>query len=278
MKYKIIMDSMSNLIEGEKLADDVDLSIVPLILRVGEEDYVDDGKQDVKALLDVIEDKKKKVDCKTACPSPHAFLTQFTGADKYIVITLSSKVSGSYNSACNAKMLAEHPDDIFVLDSMSDCGVMELLARYAIDLIHEGKSFEEIQKSLEEYRSQVNILFVIDKYDSLIKAGRVSKLVASIASVLKIKPLGIAKGGEIRIQEKVRTLEGTLKRLVINIGKFCENTKDKICIISHTVNLEKAKLVKQMIEEKYQFKEIIIRDNSLVNSYYGLKNALMVSF
>ena len=85
-------------------------------------------------------------------------------------------------------------------------------------------------------------------------------------------------GGEIRIQEKVRTLEGTVKRLIVNIEKFCAATKDKVCIISHTLNPEKANMVKDMIKEKYQFKEIIIRDNSLVNSYYGLTGCVMVSF
>ena len=263
MKYKIILDSMSNLVQGDKLADDVD--------------YVDDGHNDLSEIIPMVL-KDKKLESSTSCPSPHAFLDCMKGADKYIIITLSQRVSGSYNSACLAKTMAEDPSSVFVLDSMSDCGVIELIARKAIDLIHEGKSFEEICDTIEKYREEVNILFIVDRYDTLIRKGRVNKLVASIASILKIKPLGIAKGGEIRIQEKVRTLEGTVKRLIVNIEKFCADTKDKVCIISHTLNPEKADMVKDMIKEKYQFKEIIIRDNSLVNSYYGLTGCVMVSF
>ena len=277
MKYKIILDSMSNLVQGDKLADDVDLDVVPLTLRLNDVDYVDDGHNDLSEIIPMVL-KDKKLESSTSCPSPQAFLDCMKGADKYIIITLSQRVSGSYNSACLAKTMAEDPSSVFVLDSMSDCGVIELIARKAIDLIHEGKSFEEICDTIEKYREEVNILFIVDRYDTLIRKGRVNKLVASIASILKIKPLGIAKGGEIRIQEKVRTLEGTVKRLIVNIEKFCADTKDKICVISHTLNPEKAKMVKDMIKEKYQFKEIIIRDNSLVNSYYGLTGCVMVSF
>lgn len=277
MKYKIILDSMSNLIPGDKLADDVELNVVPLTLRLNDADYVDDGHNDLSKIIPMVL-KDKKLASSTSCPSPQAFLDCMTGADKYIIITLSQLVSGSYNSACLAKTMAEDPSSVFVLDSMSDCGVIELLARNAIDLIHEGKTFEEICSEIEKYRQEVNILFIVDRYDTLIKKGRVNKLVASIASILKIKPLGIAKGGEIRIQEKVRTLEGTVKRLIVNIEKFCADTKDKICIISHTLNLDKALMVKEMIKEKYHFKDIIVRDNSLVNSYYGLTGCVMVSF
>lgn len=277
MKYKIILDSMSNLVQGDKLADDVDLDVVPLTLRLNDVDYVDDGHNDLSEIIPMVL-KDKKLESSTSCPSPKAFLDCMKGADKYIIITLSQRVSGSYNAACLAKTMAEDPSSVFVLDSMSDCGVIELIARKAVDLIHEGKSFEEICDTIEKYREEVNILFIVDRYDTLIRKGRVNKLVASIASILKIKPLGIAKGGEIRIQEKVRTLEGTVKRLIVNIEKFCADTKDKVCIISHTLNPEKANMVKDMIKEKYQFKEIIIRDNSLVNSYYGLTGCVMVSF
>ncbi len=277
MKYKIIVDSMSNLTNQDVLSEDVPVSVVPLSLRINGKDYVDDGSEKVEDIMKLIS-AEKKIESSTGCPSPKAFLDEMTGADRYIVITISQKVSGSYNSACLAKSMLENPDSCFVLDSMSDCGVIELLARKAIDLIHGGKDFDEICREVEAYRSEVNILFIINKFDSLIRTGRVSKLVASIASILKIKPLGIAKGGEIRIQEKVRTIEGTVKRLIVNIEKFCANTQDRICVISHTLNLTSALNVKKLIEEKYHFKEIIIRENRLVNSYYALEGCVMVSF
>ncbi len=277
MKYKIIVDSMSNLIPGDKLADDVDLAVVPLTLRLNDVDYVDDGHNDLSTIIPSVQNEKK-VTSTTSCPSPQAFINEMNGADKYIVLTISHKVSGSYNAACLAKTMVEDPSSVFVLDTMSDCGVIELLARKAIDLIHEGKDFDEIGKTLEASRDEFNILFIIDRYDSLIRTGRVSKLVASIASILKIKPLGICKGGEIRIQEKVRTIEGTVKRLIANVEKFCTDTTDRICIISHTLNPEKAKEIMELIKEKFHFKEIILRDNSLINSYYALEGCVMVSF
>lgn len=277
MKYKIIVDSMSNLIPGDKLADDVELAVVPLTLRLNGMDYVDNGHNDLVTIIHDVQNEKK-VTSTTSCPSPQAFLEELKGADKYIIITISHKVSGSFNSATLAKSMVGDPSSVFVLDSMSDCGVIELIARKAIDLIHEGKDLDEIGKTLEAFRDEVNILFIIDRYDSLIRTGRVSKLVASIASILKIKPLGICKGGEIRIQEKVRTIEGTVKRLLANIEKFCPVTDGKICIVSHTLNPEKAKEIMGLIKEKFSFKEVILRDNSLINSYYALEGCVMVSF
>ena len=221
---------------------------------------------------------KKDVKASTSCPSPKAFYDAYQGADKVIVITLSQKVSGAYNSACVARDMMEHPENVFVFDSYAACGVQELIARRAIEEIKKGSSFEEIQKALEEERASRKILFVLEKFDSLMRTGRVPKVVTTLATKLKIKPVGIAKNGEIHIQEIVRTVGGTLKRFVANIQKFCEDTKGKLCVISHTLNPERAQDLKKIIEEKYEFSDVIIRPNQGISSYYGNLNAIMVSF
>lgn len=279
MKTKIILDSTSCLQNGDLVDNNVEVEIVPLSLIINGEEHIDDGSTSQETVLDAVAKAKcKQCTISTACPSPQAYLSKFTGADNYLVITLGKKVSGSYNSAVLAKSMAEKPECIHVLDSQSACGVLELIARHAIECIKSGMSFAELIEEVESYKEKANILFIIEKFDSLIKTGRVSKLVASIASVLMIKPLGIAKAGEIKIYEKVRTIEGTIKRLIFNIAKLAGETKDKICIITHTAAKERAIKLKDMILEKFHFKDVLIRENSSVISYYALKGAVMVSF
>lgn len=279
MKIKIIVDSTSNLKTEDYNTEEVPFEVVPLSLIIGEKDYVDDCKNDLKEIVSVSErSKAENIKITTACPSPQAYLDAYQGADKYIVITLSQKVSGSYNSACVARDMLEHPEDVFVMDSYACCGIVELLVRHAIEWIKEGLSFEEIQEKLVDDRSRRHIVFIIEKFDSLIKTGRVSKIVAGIASKLKIKPIGIEKDGEIHILEIARTVEGSFKRLLNNVGKFYKECKEKLCVISHTQNSERALKLKEALENELGFENVIIRDNQAVISYYSLSGAIMVSF
>ena len=268
MKIKIIVDSTSNLKTEDYNTEEVPFEVVPLSLIIGEKDYVDDCKNDLKEIVSVSErSRAENIKITTACPSPQAYLDAYQGSDKYIVITLSQKVSGSYNSACVARDMLEHPEDVFVMDSYACCGIVELLVRHAIEWIKEGLSFEEIQEKLVDDRSKRHIVFIIEKFDSLIKTGRVSKIVAGIASKL-----------EIHILEIARTIEGSFKRLLNNVSKFYKECKEKLCIISHTQNSERALKLKEALENELGFENVIIRDNQAVISYYSLSGAIMVSF
>ena len=252
MKYKIICDSSANLLKGDFPEDDiVSFGNVPLTLFVGDKAYRDDGTANIPEMMEDI--KKPGIKATSSCPSPNDYLTEMMGADYYILITISSKLSGSYNSACLAKENCEHPENVFVLDSLLTAGAMELMA-------------------LEAKR------LVLDKFDNLIKMGRVSKLVGFIAEKFRIKPLCCGEEGEIKIKEKVRTIQGVLKRLVINIGNLCPIQKDKICIISHTLAKECAESLKKEITSKYNFDKVTIRENNALCSFYAMDGGLIACF
>lgn len=274
-KFKIIVDSSSNMTKEDFTEKDIGFSVVPLSLFVDGKEYID-SDLDVASFMKEASLTDSKVS--TACPAPGAYLKEFTGADNYIVITLSSKVSGSYNSAFAAKGLAEHPENIFVLDSMGAGGSLELLVEDAVNYIHQGKSLSEIEQLLSKDREDDKLLFSLEKYDSLIKAGRVSKFIAMVAKMMRIHPLGFADKGTIAIKEKLHTIDGVLKRMVFHISNFVKGTKDRICIISHTFNEEAAKKLKERLESLHEFKKIIIRKNQGLVSYYGSDKALLVSY
>ena len=103
-----------------------------------------------------------------------------------------------------------------------------------------------------------------------------SKLTAIAATALFIKPLCLAIDGQIGIYEKPRTMKSALIRLVHNIGEKCNNFSK--CVITHCNNIENADLVKKMILEKYDFKEVVIIDMKGLCSFYALENGIIVSF
>ena len=276
MKYKIIVDSSSNLTK-DYLDDEKDIlfSVAPLRMNFGGKEYVDDENLDVHQML--VDLSKCKVP-HSSCPSPQDFLSTYEEADKYLVFTISTKLSGSFNSARIAKDMSKQKDDIFLLDSKLVAGSIELLVIEAVRLIKEGKSFDEIKSSLIKFRDKMQLLFVLNKFDNLVKNGRVSKITAFIANLANIKPLCYGEEGEIKIKEKIRSVEGALKRLVFNIGKMCEDFKNKICIISYTENKDEATSLATMIKAKYPFKEVKVVSNRGLCSFYALEGGIICCF
>lgn len=276
MKFKIVVDSSSNLLNDYIKDEEVGFAVAPLTIRVGGKEYVDNESVDVDELLE--NTMKSSEAGKTSCPSPQDFLSTFEGVEHVVVITISSKLSGSYNSAVLAKNLHSNPENVHVVDSKLVAGAMRILADKAYELMKSGLSFEEICTKLDAFNKTINLLFVLEKFDNLVKNGRMNKIVAFVAQMINIKPLCYGDEGEIKIKEKIRTLQGVLKRLVVNIGKLCEDTKDRICVISHTNALESANFVKNLIEQTYHFKEVIIEKNRGLCAFYSLNGGLIVSF
>lgn len=277
MEYKIVVDSSSNLTNDYLKDENIGFEVVPLHIYVDGKEYCDNDSIDVYDMIEKVTLSKKK--STTSCPSPEEYLNTFNNANKIIVFTISSKLSGSYNSAVLASNIAkENNKDVFVLDSKGTAGSLQNLVIKAIELIKSNESFEKIKKLLEKERDESNLLFVLNKYDNLVKAGRINKVLAFIASKIAIKPLCIAENGEIKIKEKIRTLEGVFKRLVVNIGKIIQNTKNRICIISYTIEPKWALYLKNEISSKYEFKEVIVEENRGLNSFYALKGGIIVTF
>ena len=202
----------------------------------------------------------------------------FWSSEYSFIITITSKLSGSFNSACVARTMCKNPEHVFVIDSKGTAGSIVLIAEKLFELIKENKEFSVITNEITAFRNSVNLLFALDCFDNLVRNGRMSKLTAFIAEKIAIKPLCYGEGGEIKIKEKVRTIKGVLKRLVHNIGLMCPVTKGRTCVISHTQNKESALLLKALIEEEYEFDSIIVEDNRGLCAFYALSGGLLVSF
>lgn len=276
MKFKIIVDSSSNLLNSYyQDKKDVAFKVVPLTIRIGQEEFIDNDELDVNRMLDVL---RLNDGGQSSCPSPNDYLRELDEAEYSFIITITSKLSGSFNSACVARTMCKNPEHVFVIDSKGTAGSIVLIAEKLFELINENKEFPVITNEITEFRNNVNLLFALDRFDNLVRNGRMSKLTAFIAEKIAIKPLCYADDGEIKIKEKIRTFRGVIKRMTHYIGKMCEDTTNKICIIAHTRNESAALELKKDIEENYHFKEVRIMENRGLCAFYALEGGLIVTF
>ena len=133
-------------------------------------------------------------------------------------------------------------------------------------------------REMSVVKLMLNSFFILDKFDNLVKNGRMSKVTAFVATALYIKPLCVEKDGMIDIYEKPRTMKGALNRLVENIKNKCSDFENKKCVIGHCFNEKDALYLKEEIEKKYNFKEVIINQMRGLCSFYALEGGIIVSF
>ncbi len=277
MKYKIIADSSCDLDKNYLDGTGIDFGIAPLTINVNGKDFVDDKNLDIKTMLNAVGAYKGK--STSTCPSPNHYYEELNGADKYFILTISSKLSGSHNSATVAKNMLKNPDDCFVLDSKATSGVLVLIVDKLVQLIHSNLEYEDICKEIEDYsKSRLELYFVLDKFDNLAKNGRVSPAQALIASALSIKPICVAQDGEIKFAKKAIGIKWALKILVKEIAAKIKTMFEKNCVISHCFNENTAKALEKEIAEKYKFRSIRTISMKGLCSFYALEKGIIVCF
>ena len=199
MKTRIIIDSTMDL--SPELKSKV--SIVPLTVHFGDEEYIDGVTIDHKAFYEKL--VETDVHPSTSQATPDAFIKEYEKAkaagEGAVVITLSSKLSGTYQSA---QIAAEDYENVFLVDSGSVTIGGGILVEYALRLLNEGLEAKEIAEKLEEAKERIIIIALVDTLEYLKKGGRISKTVAFAGAVLNIKPVLAVEDGEITILGKAR--------------------------------------------------------------------------
>ena len=206
MKWNIITDSSCDMFGFDKEHENIVFSSVPFTISVGDENFVDDRNLDVDGMIDSMDACAEA--SHTACPSPHAWQEKFEQEGNVIAITISSKLSGSYNSACAAKdmVLEEQPDKkIAVIDSRSAGSELVLLVKKICELIESGADFETVVEKAELYSRHTHVVFALSSFNNLVKNGRMSKIVGFVANKLGFWGIGIGtEEGTIQIKGKAR--------------------------------------------------------------------------
>lgn len=192
------------------------IETVPLRIYTDERDFVDSSDLDVHEMLDYLLEYKGR--SYTACPSTEGWINAFEGGDEIYAVTITSHLSGSYNSACAARdiFLETHPDaKICIVDSFSTGPEMNLILEKIIEWKNAGKSFEEVSAQITAYVSKVRLFFAFKSLHNFAQNGRVNKLVASIVEKLNIRIAGTAsEDGDIKPMYKCRGVKSVLEKLV----------------------------------------------------------------
>ena len=222
MSLKIIVDSTSD-VSAEQIKNH-QLTVVPLTTHFGDEEFLDGVTMTPQEFFKRLESDPNHPT--TSQPSPEVFMKAFREAidngDEVLAITISGKLSGTYQSARLAAMELDS-DRIYIVDSENVSLGIQVLLEYACRLRAEGKSGAEIAAVLEEKKHEVRVLAVVDTLKYLHRGGRISKTVAVAGNLLSIKPILEITDGEILMVGKARgakSSERLLNKLIEERGNI----------------------------------------------------------
>ena len=278
MSYRIIGDSCTDL--PDYLKKDEHFRLVPLTLIVDNAEIVDNASFDQKDFLRRVKESPNSP--KSACPSPEDYMKEFEYDGDIYVVTLSSNLSGSYNSAELAKKLylEDHPDKkIEIIDSRSASVAQTLIAMKIKELIEKGHLFETVSTAIRSFRDSLKTKFVLESLETLRKNGRLTNLQAIIASALNIKPvMGATQEGTICKLDQARGIVKALIAMAKAIEHDAIRPQERILGISHCNNYERALFVKEEILKRIPFKDSFIVDTAGVSSLYANEGGIITAY
>lgn len=278
MSYRIIGDSCTDL--PKELKEDPHFKLVPLTLIVDDVSIVDDETFNQGAFLSKV---KASPNCpKSACPSPEDYMKHFDFDGDIYVVTLSSQLSGSYNSAELAKKLylEEHPDKkVEIIDSRSASIGQTLIAMKIKELYEAKLSFEAVVEKVRDFRDSLKTKFVLETLDSLRKNGRLTGLQAIICSALNIKPvMGATPEGTICKLDQSRGIIKALMTMAKLIEEDVLKPQERILGIAHCNNYERALFIKDEILKRVPFKDCFIVNTAGVSSLYASEGGIITAY
>ena len=273
-KIKIVADSSANLMTLEQVAFDA----APLKIITAQREFVDNRELDLDGMLDYFATYKGK--SQTSCPNPDDWMTAFGDGEEIYCVTITSGLSGSYNSACIARDMyeAENPGRrVYVIDSLSAGPELTLIVEKLQELILEGKSYEEICSLMPEYTQHTGLLFMLESLNNFAANGRVSPAVAKLAGVLGIRIVG--KASDVGTLEPTDKCRGENKSLSTIVSRLKENgLRNGKVELAHCCNEAAAEKLKNLIQAELPNVTVKIGKNLGLCSYYAERGGLLVGY
>ncbi len=278
MSYLILADSCTDFTDEMKSREEV--VKIPLVITVDGENLVDDENLDAMGFLKRM--KASKEVPKSACPSPEDYMKHFGDADEIYVVTISDKLSGSYNSAKLAlKIYTEEKGEskIHIIDSKAGTAAETLLVHRLLELKDEGNSFEETVRKIEEFNAEKKVKFVLESLDNLRKNGRLTGFKAFVAEALNIKPvLEATEEGIIGKIGQARGINKAHEMLVEYIVKDATDVENKNIVISHCNNQAGAEKIRDMVLKEKKFKKAYVVMTGGISTMYADDGGIVVSY
>lgn len=271
-KIKIITDSTCDL--NKETIKKYDIEVIPLMVNFGEESYRDGVDIDTREFL-------RKMDEEYTFPTtsginPHKFCEYYKRyldeGYKIVSIHLSSKMSGTYQSACMAKEMLE-TNDIVVIDSLNVTSGLGLLVIKAAELARQNYTIEQIEEVIKEKRPHVKNAYAFVSLDNLVKGGRLSKTIGAIGNLLNIKLILAVVDGEMAVIDKVRGTKKAIKTILNHLEKM---DKNELSILLQIDNTD----IRYALEEELKEKNVdfIVCDVGCVVGTHAGPNACGVAF
>ncbi len=273
MNRKIVADSSSDL---HNLTN-IDYAIAPMIIHTTKRAYLDDENLDVEEMVEDLLKNKDKTS--SACPGIGDWLNAFGDADEVFVLTITSKLSGSYNSACLARDEYEdqHPGRrVHVIDSLSTGPEMQLLAERIMELTEAGADFDTVCKEMDTYCKHTNLLFMLESLKNLANNGRVSHAVAKITGILGIRLVGKALNGVLEPLDKCRGAKKAIATMVERMKEL--GFKGGKVRIAHCLNPDAARELVDLIKAEFRDLYVDICATGGLCSYYAEKGGILMGF
>lgn len=277
MEYKIIADSCCDM--TPQLKNRLGVTPIPLTMRLGQKEFVDDDSLDLAGFMAEMKACKEKVG--SASPSPYLYQEAIENAQSSFVVTLSSKLSGSYENAVMGKAFAEEniKVDTYVFDSKSASAGEVLVAVKIRELILQETPKDHIIQTVKHFIENMKTYFILERYDNLQKNGRLNKIKGKLISMLNVKlVMGSDGDGNIALYDKFRGAKQMIEKLLTLIESSGKKTDGENLVISHCNNGDLAKSLGNAIEQKYHFKEIFIVPTGGLSSLYTDDKGIVMAF
>ena len=279
---RLIVDSCCDLTPA--LREQLRAEVAPLKVTVaGGAEYLDDGTADVPALI--ADMARSKQGASSACPSAEEYAAPMRTASECFVVTLSSKLSGSYNAARVAAELVreDSPEKkIHVFDSESASAGEVLLALFLHERIEEGLAFDEIIPLADAFIAKMRTLFVLEDLGNFVKSGRLSKVSGLLASVLSLCPIMGDNGhGDVKLVSKARGIRNALHRLTEVVAELTAGARERSVrlVLAFCHCPERAAALKEALVEKcVALKEVILVPTGALSAMYANDGGVIVAF
>ena len=279
MGFKIVVDSCCDL-TGQMLKDPHFVK-VPLTIRSNGSSFIDNETFDQADLLWAM--KQSDDAPATACPSPQSYLDAYQGPEEedVYVVTLSALLSGSHNSAEQAKLLMEedHPNkNVYVFNSCSASSGEVLVTLKVRELAESGAPFKHVVREVEQFIYQMQTMFVLETLENLRKNGRLTRLQSVITGALKIKLLmGATPEGEICKLGQTLSMKQALSKMVDHMANDPAHA-GRVLAICHCNCLDRAFQVKAMAEQRCKFAHILILEAGGITSVYANDGGIVTAY
>lgn len=272
---QIVTDSSCDL--PAELINKYKIRVVPLSVIINNKVYQEGIDISPQAFYEKMAHSSKLP--KTSQPPPESFAEIFrelSCAGKVLCLTISSQLSGTYQSACMGNELSGTGS--FVFDTLAGSLGHGLQVIKACEMADAGCMAKEIIAELEQYRKKINILILLNTLENIVKGGRLSKFQGSLARIMDIKLILHNVEGGVVLLEKVRGKQKFMQRVMQTIYERCPDMTGMRAGITHFNNPADAANIRQALCEKYNADEVYLNYMGPTMATYAGEGGMIVSF